>query len=151
MHFVVNFSVYGRETKFVAEQAVEPSSPQRRQASPLRPFYVFLQHPASFIMHLQLSPASKARVLQTESAFTTQSCSFSLVSSALLLGTYWGSLWKKNSRTWYFNWSLITVHTKGQATVILYFSDLTARRLCLSPKHSSHPHLCTVRRRCLGF
>lgn len=71
MHFVVNFSFYGRETKFVAEQAVEPSSPQRRQASPPRPFYIFLQHPASFIMHLQPSPASKARVLQTESAFTT--------------------------------------------------------------------------------
>lgn len=88
MHFVVNFSVYGRETKFVAEQAVEASSPQRHQASPLRPFCVFLQHPASFIMHLQPSPASKARVLQTESAFTTESCSFSLVSSALLLGTY---------------------------------------------------------------
>lgn len=90
MQFVVNFSVYGGETKFVAEQAVESSSPQRRQATPLRPFYVFLQHPASFIMHLQPSLAGKARVLQTESAFTTQSCSFSLVSSALLLGTYWG-------------------------------------------------------------
>lgn len=95
MHFVVNFSVYGRETKFVAEQAVEASSPQRHQASPLRPFCVFLQHPASFIMHLQPSPASKARVLQTESAFTTESCSFSLVSSALLLGTYWGNCLQK--------------------------------------------------------